>query len=284
MNTPKTTQSGLPSFDLTKPGLVALLFKRSFLVGMADFVFHIGLYGSIITGALTEISNFFPSFAGIFNGFGWLISWAHGVTGVFLVVGGLGFVARYFKNRYFRLAYGRLFYLDLAFMLVIAITGTLQALAVFGLMQVYSFAAYPWQWTASIHVTAIYAWIVVSLFLGGAVRHGLATVVWRFTSPKKEAIFTTFSDACGRCGRCLAVCGQAPLFSLRRYSKMLADKSVPAAEIKSLTERLEACRFCGLCVAVCPFSFNFVDLRKRLISLTNELRPEFLVQTAQTQR
>ncbi len=31
--------------------------------------------------------------------------------------------------------------------------------------------------------------------------------MWRFTSPeKKDAIFASFSDACGRCGRCLAVC------------------------------------------------------------------------------
>ena len=34
-----------------------------------------------------------------------------------LVVGGIGFVAKYFMNRYFRLAYGELFFLDLAFML-----------------------------------------------------------------------------------------------------------------------------------------------------------------------
>ncbi len=73
---------------------------------------------------------------------------------------------------------------------------------------------------------------------------------------------------------------EPPLLTLRRYSKMIADKSVPAAEIKSVTERLEACRLCGLCVAVCPFSFNFVDVRKRLISLANELHPEPLaVQT-----
>jgi ferredoxin len=280
MASPKKEQFSFPSFDLTKPGLVALLFRRSFLVGIADYMFHIGLYGSIITGAITEIANFIPGFAGIFDGLGWLISWTHGVTGVLLVVGGLGFVTRYFRNKYFKLAYGKLFYLDLLFMLIIAITGTLQALAVFGLIQVYSFVAYPWQWAASIHVSAIYVWIVVSLFLGGAVRHALATVVWRFTSPEKTAIFTTFSDACGSCGRCLAICPRgAPILTLRRYARIAAARTISAAQIKSLTEELAGCRLCGICTAACPFSFNFVDFRLHLISLLEGHTGRHLAQT-----
>ena len=47
----------LSSLNLEKPGLLELLFRRSFIVGLADYAFHIGLYGSIITGAIMEISN-----------------------------------------------------------------------------------------------------------------------------------------------------------------------------------------------------------------------------------
>jgi ferredoxin len=198
-------------------------------------------------------------------------------------VGGLGFLARYFKNPHFRLAWGRIFYLDLLFMLAIAVTGILQALPVFGLVPVYSFADYPLRWAASIHVTAIYGWIVASLFLGGAVRHALATVVWRLASPeKKHAIFMAFSDACGRCGRCVEVCPmyeatggaevEAPVLKLKRYFKKVASGSLAASEIKSIAEQTATCTMCGLCVGVCPFSFNFVSMYKELLAYANKVR------------
>jgi ferredoxin len=273
----------LSSFDLKKPGLLALLFKRSFIVGMADYVFHIGIYGSIITGAIMEISNLLPWFASYFAGVGWLISWSHGVTGVLIVVGGLAFVLRYFKNRSFRLAWGKIFYLDLLFLLVIGITGILQALPVFGLISVIGFTAYSLSWVASIHVTMIYTWIVASLLLGGAVRHALATMVWRFTSPeKKHALFMTFSDACGRCGRCVEVCSlfeatkgatEAPIFKLKRFYKMIATRSLTADEVRSIAEQTAQCTMCGLCGGVCPFSFNFVDLYKELLAYASKAIP-----------
>jgi ferredoxin len=274
----------LSSFDLSKPGLLTLLFKRSFVVSMADYMFHIGLYGSIATGAIAELANLVTGFASLFDGFGWLISWSHGATGVLLVVGGAGFLARYFKNPHFRLAYGRIFYLDLSFMLAIAVTGTLQALAVFGLMPVYSFMPYPFRWVASAHVTLIYTWIVASLFLGGAVRHAVATVMWRLTSPEnKHSVFSTFSDACGHCGRCVEVCPlyeatggarvEAPVLKLRRYYKMIASDTLPASEVKSIAEQTAVCTMCGLCVGVCPFSFNFVEMYKELLAYAGKVYP-----------
>ena len=279
----KAKRYALSSFELKKPGLLELLFKRSFAVGMADIVFHIGLYGSIITGAVMEISNLASSFADLFSGFGWLISWSHGATGFFILVGGVGFVLRYFKNANFRLACGRTFYVDFAFLLIIAVTGMLQALAVFGLMPVVGFMGYSLEWVASIHVTMIYTWILASLFLGGAVRHGLAVVVWRFTSPeKKRALFLTFSDACGRCGRCVEFCSlydatrgvtQAPVLKLRRYFKMMATGSLPPSEVESIADQVAACTMCGLCGAVCPFSFNFVDLYKELLAYARQGLP-----------
>jgi ferredoxin len=280
----KSKRYRLSTFSLAKPGLLTLLFRRSFIVGMADYAFHIGLYGSIMTGAIAEISNLLPSVATEFNGYGWLISWSHGVTGVLLVVGGLGFLARYFKNPHFRLAWGRIFYLDLLFMLTVAISGSLQAFAVFGLIPVESFTGYSLRWAASIHVTAIYMWIVASLFLGGAVRHALATVVWRLTSPeKKHSIFMAFSDACGRCGRCVEVCPlyeatggaqvEAPVLKLKKYFRMIASGSLPMSEVKSIAEQTAACTMCGLCVGVCPFSFNFVDMYKELLAYANKVQP-----------
>lgn len=169
-------------------------------------------------------------------------------------------------------------------MMVIAITGILQALPVFGFIPVDSFAPYSLQWIASIHVTTIYLWIVVSLFLGGAVRHALATFLWRFTSPdKRPAIFSTFSDACGRCGRCVEVCPlyeatngaetEAPVLKLRKYFRKLATKSLSVAEIRSIAEQTAVCTLCCLCVGVCPFSFNFVDMYKDLLAYANKLYP-----------
>jgi len=281
---PKQKKYALSSFELRKPGLLELLFKRSFTVGMADYIFHIGIYGSIITGAIMEISNLIPTFASLFNGLGWLISWSHGATGIFLVVGGVGFVLRYLRNAGFRLACGRTFYVDFPFLLIIGVTGILQALAVFGLMPIVGFMSTSLQWVASIHVTIIYTWLIASLFLGGAIRHGLATVVWRLSDPdKKHALFLTFSDACGRCGRCVEFCAyhelrsggkvEAPVLKLRRYFKMLENRSLPASEVKALTEHITACTMCGLCTGVCPFSFNFIDMYKELLAYASKINP-----------
>jgi ferredoxin len=285
----KLTPSGrgryrFSSIDMSKPGLLELLFKRSFVVSMADYTFHIGLYGSIVTGALAELSNLVSGFAALFKGFGWLISWSHGIAGIFLIVGGIAFFIRFLTNPHFRVAYGRIFYLDFLFLLAIAISGTLQASVVFGLIPVYGFTAYPLSWVGTIHVTAIYAWIVASLFLGGAVRHAIGTVMWRLTNPEnKHALFLAFSDACGRCGRCVEVCPlyeamsgakvEAPALKIRRYYKMIATRSLPASEIRSIAEQIAVCTMCGLCVGVCPFSFNFVDMYKELLAYANKVLP-----------
>jgi NAD-dependent dihydropyrimidine dehydrogenase PreA subunit len=273
----------LASFDLVKPGFLTLLFKRSFIIGMADYIFHIGIYGSIITGAIMEISNFIPMFASMFSGFGWLIAWSHGVTGILLIVGGAGFVMRYFKNQYFALAWGKIFYMDLIFLLAIAITGILQGLPVFGVIAVIGFTPYSLSWVASIHITIIYAWIVTSLFVGGAVRHALATVVWRFTSTeKKHALFSTFSDACGRCGRCVEICSlyeatkgtsQSPIVKLKKYFKAIATRSLTGEEIRSIGEQTALCTMCGLCAGVCPFSFDFVGMYKELLAYIGRAVP-----------
>jgi ferredoxin len=271
------------SLELKKPGLLALLFKRSFTVGLADYLFHIGVYGSIVTGAIMELCNFVPWFASVFNGAGWIVSWSHGATGFFLLLGGAGFVVRYVNNRYFRLAWGRIFYLDIVFLSVIAITGVLQVLPVFGLISVVGFTPYLLTWIASIHVVMIYGWIVASLFLGGAVRHALATVVWRLASPQQKfTLFSTFSDACGRCGRCIEVCSlyeatkgsvEAPVFRLRRLYKTILKRSLTEDELRSAAEQATQCTLCGLCVGVCPFSFNFVDLSKELLAYANKVIP-----------
>jgi ferredoxin len=274
----------LSSFDLAKPGFLTLLFKRSFIVGMSDFAFHIGLFGSIITGAIMELANLIPGVANLFNGLGWLISWSHGVTGVLLVVGGAGFLTRYARNRHFRLAYGRIFYLDLLFIAVITITGTLQGLAVFGIIPVVGFTAYPFEWSASLHIAMIYLWIVLSLFFGGAMKQAVAAVAWRLTSPEnKRSTFLTFSDACGRCGRCVEVCPlyeatgeadiEAPVLKLRKYFGIVASRSLYPSEIRSIAEQTAVCTMCGLCVGVCPFSFNFVEMYKWLLAYANKLYP-----------
>jgi ferredoxin len=284
MSSAKTRRYRLSSFDMHKPGLLELFFKRSFVVGLSDYVFHIGIFGSIITGAIVEFSNLVAGSAELFSGFGWLISRLHGVTGIFLMLGGLGFVLRYSRNRSFRVAHGKTFYLDLAFMSIIAITGSLQALPVFGLMQFDSFSNYSLRWVGSLHVTTIYVWIIASFFADGAIRQGAAAVVWRFTSPEnKHRLALVFSEACGRCGRCVEVCPlyeamdasdvEAPVLKLRRYFKMIATKSLPASEIKMIAEQTAACTMCGLCVGVCPFSFNFVDMYKELLAYANKIYP-----------
>jgi ferredoxin len=284
MTSSETSRYRVSSFEEDKPGLLALLFRRSFVVGLADYVFHFGLYGSIITGALLELTYLLPALASMSNGLGWKLSWSHGVVGVLLLAGGLGFVSKYVTNPYFRLAWEKIFYLDLLLMAAVTITGSLRALTVFGLMPADPFISYPLEWVGSLHVLVICTWIAASLLYGGAVRHALATVVWRLTSPlKRHALFMAFSNACGRCGRCVEVCPlyeamngapvEAPVLKLRRYFRMIARGSIPASEIKSIAEQTTVCTMCGLCVGACPFSFNFVSMYKDLLAHANKLYP-----------
>jgi ferredoxin len=276
----KSKRYRLTSFNLEKPGLLALLFKRSFTVGISDYFFHFGLYGSVITGVLLEIAYLFPASVSIFSGLGWRISWLHAVTGVLLLVGGSGFLIRHSSNPHFRLAWGRVFYADLIFMLAIAVTGSLQAIVVFGLTPMFALPL-PLAWIGSLHVTVIFLWIVGSLLYGGAVRHGLATVAWRLASlENRHALFMAFSNACGRCGRCVEVCPlydamngaeiEAPVVKLRRYFRLIASGSMTASEVKSIAEQTAVCTMCGLCAGVCPFSFNFVDMYKDLLDNANK--------------
>jgi ferredoxin len=283
MTSPKAERYKLSSFNLEKPGLLALLFRRSLTVGKTDYVFHLGLYGSIITGALMEIAYLVPQFTRTFNGLGWRLSWLHAVTGILLLAGGFGLVSKYFKRPQFRLAWRGIFYLDLLFMAAVVITGSFQAVAVFGLMPAV-FVVYPLQWAGDLHVIFIGVWIVASLLYGGAVRHGLAAVAWRLTNTEnKHSLAMAFSDACGRCGRCVEVCPlyeamegaavEAPVLKLKRYFRMVATGSLLASEVKSIAEQTAVCTMCGLCAGVCPFSFNFVEMYKELLAYANKLYP-----------
>jgi heterodisulfide reductase subunit D len=108
--------------------------------------------------------------------------------------------------------------------------------------------------------------------------------MWRLTNPEnKHALFLAFSDACGRCGRCVEVCPlyeamsgvklEAPVLKIRRYYKMIATRSLPASGIRSIAEQTAVCTMCGLCAGVCPFSFNFVDMYKELLAYANKVLP-----------
>jgi ferredoxin len=112
------------------------------------------------------------------------------------------------------------------------------------------------------------------------VMHAVATLAWRVTKPeKKRPLFLTFSNACGRCGRCIDACSlyeaktaaEAPVFKLKRFYKMIATRTLTAAEIRLIAEQTAQCTLCGLCGSVCPFSFNFVDLYKELLASASKI-------------
>jgi ferredoxin len=279
----KAQRYNLSSLHAKKPGLLQLLFTRSFSVGLSDFAFHFGLWGNIITGIIMEVPFLLAGTADVFGGNGWVISWIHGITGLFILAGGIGLVIRYFRNPFFRVAYGKVFFLDLAFLVPIAAVGIVQALEVFGFVSIVSFGTPGFALYGSLHLLLIYVWLVVSFFAGGAVRHGIATLYWRFTKAETVTDMLAFSSACGKCGRCVEVCPayeafdkdpmEAPVLKLRKYYQIRRTRKLTPDEIRYVSEQMATCTQCNLCAGVCPFSFNYVTMYNTMLQDAKQIAP-----------
>lgn len=254
----------LTSLTLRPPGLVELMTRRSTKV---DGLFHIGMILSIITAVVMELTYLVSALPME----GWIITWVHGAFGALLIIGSLGYAGKYGRDRYFRLASGKIFLVDAAFMVVMAISGLILSLRVLDIMLVPDLGS-----SAMLHMFAAFVWPVVSFFGNGALRHTLSTIAWRIRGGAE-----TFSDACAGCGNCVEVCPvfdawgereqDAPALKLRKYLKRLSAKGVGVDEMKQIVEDIYVCTLCGLCVGVCPYSFNFVDLAKSLLTRVNKL-------------
>jgi|GEM_PF-1559068 len=274
----------LSSLQAKKPGLIQLLFKRSFVVGYSDFIFHLGVWGNIITGLIMEVPFLFEGLSSVYQGWGWLFSWIHGITGLLILMGGIGFVLRYFRNPFFRLAYGRVFYLDLAFLGGLALVGLVQAIEVFGFLPIASFTQSSIKWLGTLHLALIYTWIVVSLVAGGAIRHAVSTIGWRLTKANTTTGMLAFADACGKCGRCVEVCPtfeafnrnpmEAPVVKLRYYYQVMKSRKLTPKEVRYVSEQMATCAQCNLCAGVCPYSFNYVAMYNAMLQEAQKLAPK----------
>jgi ferredoxin len=273
----------LTSLQAKKPGLLQLLFSRSFKVGLSDFVFHIGLWGQIITGLVMEIPFLLSGTATVFGGYGWLFSWAHGITGLLLLLGGLGLFLRYIRNPFFRLAYGKAFFVDLVFLIPLGLVGLIQFLEVFGFLNIVGFTTPGLSYYGTLHLMLVYVWLAASFFAGGAVRHGIATIYWRFTKQDSGAAMLSFSSACGKCGRCVAVCPtyeafnkdpmEAPVLKLRKFYQIRRTRKLTQAEVRYVSEQMAVCTQCNLCSGVCPFSFNYVAMYAQMLKDVKQIAP-----------
>jgi ferredoxin len=273
----------LSSLHAQKPGLLSLLFSRSFTVGLSDFVFHLGLWGNIITGLVMEVPFMLAGTADVFGGYGWLFAWIHGITGILILAGGIGLVLRYMRNPFFRVAYGKVFFVDLVFLVPIALVGLVQAIEVFGFVSLVDFGVPAYAYFGSLHLLLIYVWLVVSFFAGGAVRHGIATLYWRVTKTDTGTNMLAFASACGRCGRCLEVCPtyeafnhdpmEAPVLKLRKYYQIHRGRGLTPAEVRYVSEQMATCTQCNLCAGVCPFSFNYVGMYNAMLKDVKQIAP-----------
>jgi ferredoxin len=242
------------------------------LVSGYSTVFHVGMVVSLLTGILLEIT-WQAGLGELFHGWGWTLTWAHGIFGLVTSVGFGGIVARFVKNPFFRLASGRIAYVDGAFLSIVSLTGLWLLLQLTG-----SLPAGP-GWLVTIHLVCAIAWLIVSLFGGGTVAHALATVVYRYSRAGSPSSFQAFSSACAGCGKCVEVCPlylasngrpeEAPALKIRHYLRVLG-KGVSAGTLKAMAEEIYACALCGLCVAVCPYSFHHYDLYLALLKQANK--------------
>lgn len=272
-NRPKLT-----SLTLKRPGLIGLLSRRTFLVSPLSTVFHYGMVLSLITGFLLEAMYLIGlttlSLSGLFAGWAWLGTWAHGFFGLFTIIGFIGVLGQFLSNRYFRLASGWTFYGDAALITAISASGIVLLLEI---LQVIPGGT---GWWPTIHIVSVITWLVYSLLAGGLVAHAFNTILYRFSDPRSTPAFQAFNTACGRCGKCIEVCPQyrgqnekpeyAPSLKVRRYLSAF-KKGAPPKELRSMIEEVYDCTLCGLCVSVCPYSFRHYDLYMEMLTQANSL-------------
>jgi NAD-dependent dihydropyrimidine dehydrogenase PreA subunit len=263
-----TKKPRLTSVIPGRPGLIALISRRTFLVSPLSTVFHYGIVLACITGFVLE-AMYLVSFSGILAGWGWVVTWAHGILGLLAVVGFIGVLGRFATNRFFRLASGVIFYVDAVFIAAISVSGVALLLEILRIVPAISSG-----WWATIHIVSVIGWLLVSLFAGGLVAHAVATLVYRFSNSRSPAAFQAFNSACSRCGKCTEVCPQfqahggrpedAPSLKVRRYLSIFT-RGAPLHELKRMAEDVYDCALCGLCVGVCPYSFRHFDLYMALL-------------------
>lgn len=265
----------LTSLTLKAPGLWELLVKRTSIVSLFSTTFHIGMVTALITGIILEIM-YFTHFSVVFQGWGWVITWIHGIVGLIATIGFIGVLRRFSTNKFFRLASGKVFYVDAAFIAIVAVSGIILLLEIVGLL------AATTGWMSTIHISAVIVWLIVSLFAGGMVAHAVATIVYRLNVKRARssaATFHAFSSACAKCGKCVEICPlyeasngrleEAPALKVRKYLNLLR-KGLPPEELKAIVEDVYVCALCGLCVAVCPYSFRHYDLYTSLLAQVNK--------------
>jgi len=205
----------------------------------------------------------------------WVV-WAHGISGAILIIGCLAYLIRYWRDEYFVTATGTAFLVDTAFISAITVTGFAISLNFLGLLPREYLGIIP-----ELHVVLVYAWLIISFAINGGVRHTIATIIWSLKDRKKAGIdYILFSDACGRCGKCIEVCplyesfreeGEAPALKLRKYLRKIREGSLSLDEKKKIVELMCVCTLCGLCVGVCPYSFRFVDVYKDLLERVGKM-------------
>ena len=237
------------------PGLIWLLTRGAWKVHWALLPFHIGMVGCLITAGIVGLVWLgFPSW--------WGITWLHGAFGALLIVGFLGIAGWYCRDRCFRLAYGRMFFVDGAFLAGISVSGAIICLKVLGILPMEVFGP-----EGAVHVSLVLAWLLISLFGGGAVRHAVATVVWRVY--RRGGLYPRLiADACAKCGRCIKACAvvrkigpeETPALSLKRSLKELAGGKLSERAKKALAQ----CILCGSCQRACPYQFYIPLVAKNL--------------------
>jgi len=247
----------------TKPlGLLEMLFKWSYKTYPDILVFHLGMLGELVTGALIELSSIF--------GGGWILSWIHGGFGAILIVGGLAILMRYLTSKPFRLASDPMIIIDTLFVAVISVSGTFMSLVNLGFMEP---AQNPWP---LIHVVSVYLWFVISLFGGGAARHAVGLLIWRI-SGKDSSNIELARNACMKCGECIKVCSkvtkkdyeETPVARIRDLlmNYELLFESPQSSDVKRIIDETiyGDCRWCKLCTRSCPIAWDKPEMLKELV-------------------
>jgi NADPH-dependent glutamate synthase beta subunit-like oxidoreductase/ferredoxin len=181
----KKEESREAANSLNPPGLIEILVRRTFRANSFSGIFHLGMATVLLTGIMLAIV-YFSGMAGVFGGWGWILTWIHGLLGLTTAVGFAGILARYRSDKLFKPTAGKMFKIDAVLIGIILITGIILALRMLDLLPVL------WGWETTIHLVAVIVWLLVSLLRGGLVAHAVSSIVYSYTAPRSQAAFEAF--------------------------------------------------------------------------------------------
>ncbi len=175
----------LTAVELKPPGLIELLFKKTYEITIWSTFLHVGMFVTLITGITIECL-YLTGFSYLLGGYSWVVMWTHGFFGLFAIIGFIGILVRIFTKPYLKPTSGRLFYLESTLVVIVGLTGVVLLARMLNIIPVL------WGWETTLHIVSVTAWLVVSSFKGGLIHHAIFSTIYPYADPLSQTAYKAF--------------------------------------------------------------------------------------------